>query len=326
MKQLIQNVLYMFHRKQSSTKNSHDEFANPPVDVQVGDSPHPVTKRIKSYARLMRLDRPIGIWLCLLPALWEIFMANPEHQLIFILVNFFLASILLRGAGCTINDIVDRHLDARVVRTISRPLAAKEVSVREAIIFAVAQITAGILIVSLISINAALFILFSIPFIIAYPYMKRITYWPQAWLGMTFNLFGLAGWIACAGHITLPGLLIYGGAILWTIGYDTQYAHQDKVDDKVAGMKSTALLFADRSKILVSLCYIGMIVLIMAAGAKVHMNWLFYFVLICASIQLFWQVVTWEMDNPDDCKRKFVSNQIFGLIVLVAIIIGNLNL
>lgn len=117
---------------------------------------------------------------------------------------------------------------------------------------------------------AALFILFSIPFIIDNPYMKRITYWPQAWLGMTFNLFELAGCIASTGHITLPGLLLYGGAILWTIGYDTPYAHQDKVDDKTAGMKSTALLLADRSKILVSLCYIGMMVFIMAAGAKVN--------------------------------------------------------
>lgn len=283
------------------------------------------SKKIKSYSRLMRLDRPIGIWLCLLPALWGIFMANPKHQLILILVDFFFASILLRGAGCTINDIVDRQLDAKVVRTKSRPLAAKEVSVKEAVIFAVVQIVAGIVIVSFININAALFILFSIPFIITYPYMKRITYWPQAWLGMTFNLFGLAGWIACTGHITLPGLLIYGGAILWTIGYDTQYAHQDKVDDKAAGIKSTALLFANRSKILVSFCYIGMIILILAAGATVYLNWLFYFVLICASVHLLWQVVTWEMDNPDDCKRKFVSNQIFGLILLVAIMLGHLT-
>ncbi|NUS43151.1 MAG: 4-hydroxybenzoate octaprenyltransferase [Mycobacteriaceae bacterium] len=270
----------------------------------------------------MRLDRPVGIWLYLLPALWSMFIVTPQRPVGELLVPFTLSAVLIRGAGCAANDLADRKLDAEVARTRHRPLAAGDLTVREAMVFGLLQMAAALVVLGSVSPAAAAVMFVSVPLIVAYPYMKRVTYWPQAWLGMTFNTFGLAACVAATGRVTVSAMLLYAAGLLWTVGYDTVYAHQDKVDDVAVGIKSTALLLRDYSRFFVASCYTGTVLLILAAGRVERFPWPFWVAMVPAVAQLVWQLGKWNMQDPDDCREKFVSNQIFGLLVLIAILIG----
>jgi 4-hydroxybenzoate polyprenyltransferase len=276
----------------------------------------------RPYARLARLDRPIGTWLLLLPGWWAITLAGfgaPDKELMGL---FLLGALVMRGAGCTFNDIIDRDIDAKVERTATRPLPAGEVSVRGAVIFLVAQLIIGLAV--LVQMNTAAIITgaASLALVFTYPFMKRITYWPQAWLGLTFNWGALLGWVAMRGEIDQPALLLYAAGIFWTLGYDTVYAHQDREDDALVGVKSTALALGTRTKPFVALMYLLTLGLIAAALMQPLMpSWPSLALLGAAGLHLAWQVLTLDIDNPANCLKRFRSNRDFGLLILAALLL-----
>jgi 4-hydroxybenzoate polyprenyltransferase len=280
---------------------------------------------LQPYAVLARLDRPIGIWLLLLPGWWSIMLAgggmfHTSLKAIEIFVLFGIGAIVMRAAGCVVNDLWDRRLDQKVERTAVRPLASGEISVAQACIFLGVLLGIGLLILLQMNrLTIALGIL-SLPLIILYPLMKRWTWWPQAFLGLTFNFGALMGWSAVTGAVGSPALLLYLGGVFWTLGYDTIYAHQDKEDDALAGIRSTALKFGAHSKEYVAMFYALAWMLMTAAcwlGSKDILAVLF---MLPAAWHFFHQVKTWDMNDPESSLATFRSNRGAGLWVLAAFI------
>ncbi len=280
---------------------------------------------LRAYARLMRLDRPIGTWLLLIPCLWSVAMASPAGWLDFWpMLLFTLGAIVMRGAGCVVNDIYDRNLDAMVERTRTRPLASGEIKLWQAVLFLIVLLILGLGVLLqfnrfTVSIGLSSFLLVAI-----YPLMKRITWWPQLVLGITFNWGALMGWSAITGKLGISAMLIYGAGIFWTLGYDTIYAHQDKNDDIEIGIKSTALLLGERSRPWIALFYLCALILLALAGYINDLGQIYYYLLVAAALHAMWQLALWRMDNPENCLQRFCSNRDFGLIVLVAILVGKL--
>ena len=235
---------------------------------------------------------------------------------------FALGAVVMRGAGCTFNDIVDRDLDGQVARTANRPLPSGAVSVRAAWMFLLVQCGVGLLILLSLNSFAVLVGVASLLPVIVYPFMKRITYWPQLFLGVAFNWGALLGWAAVAGELPLPAFLLYLAGIFWTLGYDTIYAHQDKEDDALIGVKSTALKFADRSRQVIAVFYGCAIGLFSLAGWSAGMGVVFWPLLAVAGGHLAWQVTRLEINKPDKCLSLFRSNRDFGAIVFMAILAG----
>jgi 4-hydroxybenzoate polyprenyltransferase len=279
----------------------------------------------RPYLRLARLDRPIGSWLLLLPCWWSAALAAiAAHQAapsLLHLVLFFVGAFAMRGAGCTWNDIVDRDLDASVERTRSRPIPAGQVTVVQAAAFLVLQALIGFLV--LISFNGFTVGLgvASLAIVAVYPFMKRITYWPQIVLGLAFSWGALMGWAAAFGRLDAPALLLYAGSISWVIGYDTIYAHQDREDDALIGIKSTALLFGERTKPMLSLFYGLAVVLIAAAGFLAGGGLLFAVGLLAFAAHLAWQVVRLDIAAPDLCLKLFKSDRDAGLILFAGLLL-----
>ncbi|MDH3240557.1 MAG: 4-hydroxybenzoate octaprenyltransferase [Alphaproteobacteria bacterium] len=280
----------------------------------------------RPYLRLARLDRPIGTWLLLFPCWWGLVLASPglaaPRHLALLAVLFALGAAVMRGAGCTFNDIIDRDIDAKVARTKSRPIPSGAVSPGQAAAFLVLQLALGLAI--LLSFNRFTIVLgfSSLLLVAAYPFMKRITYWPQAWLGLTFNWGALLGFAAVAGDIGPPALLLYAAGFFWTLGYDTIYAHQDKDDDLIAGVKSLALKLGDGTRPWLVGFYTVAAALMVAAGIAAGLGWPFYALSALAFAQLLWQALTAALDDPADCLAKFRSNRLFGWLVLAALIAG----
>ena len=281
---------------------------------------------LRPYALMMRLDRPTGWWLLLLPGWWSIALHGAvaggftlRHWGLMAL--FFFGAIIMRGAGCIINDLWDRELDQKVERTRVRPLASGAVSVRQASFFLVFLLVLGLLILLQTSPFAIGLGLFSMILVILYPAMKRITWWPQAFLGITFNFGALIGWAALENSLSAAPVLLYAAGIFWTLGYDTIYAHQDKEDDIMAGIKSTARLFGARSKIWIggfyALCW-GLLAL--SIFIQTQTNLYTVLLLLPAGLHFIWQLRRWEMDNQDSSLGMFKSNVIAGLLILVGIV------
>ena len=281
--------------------------------------------RMRPYARLARLDRPIGTWLLLFPGWWGIALAAPRWPDPRLLVLFALGAIVMRGAGCTLNDIADRNYDAQVARTRQRPLPSGAVSVPRAVLFLIAQLIVGAAV--LFSLNRVSIILglAVLALIGTYPLMKRITYWPQLFLGLNFNWGALVGWTAVTGRLAWPALLLYLGGIFWTIGYDTIYAHQDKEDDLRIGVKSSALALGDRTRPWLFAFYVAAVALWAAAGQRSGLGPLFWIGLALAGLQLGWQAARVDIDNPADCLAKFRSNRLVGWLLFAGIIAGHLG-
>jgi 4-hydroxybenzoate polyprenyltransferase len=279
----------------------------------------------RPYLRLARLDRPIGSWLLLLPCWWSSALAAvAAHQVaprVAHLVLFFIGAFAMRGAGCTWNDIVDRDLDASVERTRSRPIPSGQVSVAQAAAFLVLQALVGLLV--LVSFNRFTILLgiASLAIVAVYPFMKRITYWPQIVLGLAFSWGALMGWAAAFGRLGLPALLLYAGSIAWVIGYDTIYAHQDREDDALIGIKSTALLFGERTKPILSAFYALAVVLIAAAGFLAGAGAVFAIGLLVFAAHLAWQVVRLDIADPDLCLTLFKSDRDAGLILFAGLLL-----
>lgn len=283
-------------------------------------------EKLQPFAILMRLDRPIGWWLLLLPSWWSIALASGglgamnQHAWL-LMVLFFIGSIIMRGAGCVMNDIWDQKLDAQVERTKDRPLASGVVSRKQAIVFLMLLMSIGAVILFSMNMTTITLGLLTIPLIIAYPLMKRITYWPQAFLGITFNFGALMGWAAVTGEIELPAILLYIGGMFWTLGYDTIYAHQDKEDDLSIGIKSTALKLGDRSKNWVFGFYLIAITCMSLAVLLVKPSTMAACLLLLPLIEMAWQLQKWKMDDPENSLRMFKSNRDFGLLMLIACVV-----
>src|SRR5690349_2831516 len=278
----------------------------------------------RPYLRLARLDRPIGSWLLLMPCWWSVGLAgmhNDRFPSVWHIILFFIGAFAMRGAGCTWNDLVDRDLDGLVERTRSRPIPSGQVTVTQATIFMLAQALVGLLV--LIQFNRFTVVtgLASLLVVVVYPYMKRITYWPQIFLGLAFSWGALMGWPAAFGRLDWPALVLYAGSISWVIGYDTIYAHQDREDDLLIGIKSTALLFGETTPQMLAGFYAGAVALIGASGFMAGGGLVFTVGLIAFAAHLAWQVARLDIDDPAYCLVLFKSNRDAGLILFAAMLI-----
>ncbi len=279
---------------------------------------------LKPYLRLARLDRPIGSWLLLMPCWWSLGIAgmragefpNPWH-----IVLFFIGAFAMRGAGCTWNDLVDRDLDGRVERTRSRPIPSGQVSVKQAYAFMLLQMLVGLAVLLQFNFFTILCGFASLSVIVIYPFMKRITYWPQIVLGLAFSWGALMGWPAAFARLDWQPIVLYAGSICWVIAYDTIYAHQDREDDLMVGIKSTALLFCERTKPMLAAFYTAAVILIGWAGLMSDGGGIFLVGLALFAAHLAWQVWTIDIDDPSQCLMLFKSNRDAGLILFAAMLI-----
>jgi 4-hydroxybenzoate polyprenyltransferase len=281
----------------------------------------------RPYLRLARFDRPIGAWLLLLPCWWSsglaAIAAHEPLPNLWHLALFFVGAFTMRGAGCTWNDIVDRDLDARVERTRSRPLPSGQVSLAQAIGFLVLQALVGLLVLLQLNGFAIGTGIASLAIVAIYPFMKRFTYWPQIVLGLAFSWGALMGWAAAFGRLDWPAILLYAGAISWVIGYDTIYAHQDREDDALIGVKSTALLFGQTTKPMLAIFYGFAVILIAAAGVTAHAGIVFAIGLVAFAAHLGWQIIRLDIDDPDVCLMLFKSDRDAGLILFAGMVLDS---
>jgi 4-hydroxybenzoate polyprenyltransferase len=277
----------------------------------------------RPYLRLVRFDRPIGAWLLLFPCWWSQALAELSvgraHPSLWYLALFFAGAFLMRGAGCTYNDIVDRDYDAGVARTAARPIPSGQVSVAEARMFLAVLCLAGLVILLQFNLFTILLGASSLLLVAIYPFLKRVTYWPQLVLGLTFKWGALVGWAAVTGSLALAPLALYAGSVLWTIGYDTIYAHQDKEDDLAIGLKSTALKFGDATPRWLVAFYAGAVLLWGLAGGLAGAHLAFFVALALAGLQLAWQVVTLDVDDAGNCLARFKSNRLVGWLLFLGI-------
>jgi len=278
----------------------------------------------RPYLRLARLDRPIGSWLLLMPCWWSVGLAgmradhfpNAWH-----IVLFFIGAFAMRGAGCTWNDLVDRDLDGLVERTRSRPIPSKQVTVAQATIFMLAQALVGLLVLVQFNRFTVMCGIASLLVVAVYPFMKRVTYWPQIGLGLAFSWGALMGWPAAFGRLDAPALVLYAGSIAWVIGYDTIYAHQDAEDDALIGIKSTALLFGARTRAALMVFYGLAVVLIGAALTLAGARWPAWIGLAAFAAHLVWQIGRLEIGDPALCLRLFKSNRDAGLLLFAGLLV-----
>src|SRR5690349_1879202 len=279
----------------------------------------------RPYLRLARFDRPIGAWLLLLPCWWSAGLAAiaaraPAPKLAHVAL-FFVGAFVMRGAGCTWNDIVDRDLDGRVERTRSRPIPSGQVSVRGAAAFLVAQALVGLAVLLAFNGFAVMTGIASLAIVAVYPFMKRITWWPQIVLGLAFSWGALMGWAAWFGRLDAAAYLLYAGAIAWVIGYDTIYAHQDREDDALIGVKSTARLFEQRTKPMLALFYALAVLLIGTAGYMAAGGLVFWLGLAAFAAHLGWQIARLDIADPDNCLAVFKSDRDAGLILFTGMVL-----
>lgn len=280
---------------------------------------------ILPYLRLARFDRPIGFFLLAFPCFWSVALAArsleepyPDPWLLFL---FAVGAIAMRGAGCTYNDLIDREIDAQVARTRSRPLPSGQVKPRAAFVFMLALCLVGLAVLLSFNSTTIWLGLGVIPIVALYPFVKRFSHWPQAVLGLAFNWGALLGWPAVLGRLDWPAIVLYAGAVAWTIGYDTIYAHQDREDDDLIGLKSTALRFGSATKPWLASLYAFAWLAITAAGLMANAGTAFLICMLAAAAQLAWQVATLDIDDAENCLTRFRSNRDFAAIVLGAILL-----
>ncbi len=281
----------------------------------------------RPFLQLARTDRPIGGWLLMWPCWWSAALAattagepypNPWH-----LALFLIGAHVMRGAGCVWNDLLDRKIDAQVERTRSRPLPSGRVSTQAALAFMVALALTGLLVLLQFNRFTILLGIASLSIVAVYPLMKRLTSWPQAVLGLAFGWGALVGWAALFGSLALPPLLLYAATILWIVGYDTIYAHQDKEDDALIGMKSTALRFGEKTKTWLIGLYGGAWVLMALAGYLAGSGWMFLAGMLAAGGHLAWQIATLDTADGANCLTRFRANHAYGAIVFLALLAGD---
>ena len=282
-------------------------------------------ERLLPYARLMRLERPIGWQLLALPGLWSIALAGmhgtPATTLLWLAALFTIGAIIMRGAGCVYNDIIDRDIDAKVARTRNRPIPAGQVSVAAAWRFLALLLLLGLGILLLLNPPARIVGAASLLLVAIYPFMKRVTWWPQLFLGLAFNWAALLGWVAVRGQPEWPAVLLYFGGVFWTLAYDTIYAHQDRADDLIAGVKSSALRLGRTTPRWVVGFFAAALVMFTLAGYAAGAGVFWYLGLAAAALHAAWQVRTLDIEDAQRCLRLFRANRDFGLIILAGAVL-----
>ena len=283
----------------------------------------------RPFARLMRLDRPIGLWLLLIPCWWGLVLAQIAQgggmPNLWYGLLFLIGALIMRGAGCTLNDLADRDFDAQVARTRSRPIPSGQVSVKAAFAFLILQCLAGLVILLQFNWPTVILGAASLVLVAIYPFMKRFTYWPQVFLGLAFNWGALVGWSAIHGAIAWPAVLLYLGGISWTLAYDTIYAHQDKEDDALIGVKSTALKFGTASVTWIAGFFILAFALIEASLWLAQARLLAHMGVAAAALHAAWQIARLDIDNPQNCLKLFRSNRDLGLLLLLGLLLDTLT-
>ena len=277
---------------------------------------------VRPYLRLMRLDRPIGIWLLFWPCIFGLLLsdlAEPQTRSwaddLKLAALFAIGATVMRGAGCTYNDIVDRDLDARVARTRNRPIPSGQVSLRNAWLFIALQGAAGLAVLLQLNRFSIVLSACSLALIAIYPFLKRVTWWPQAWLGLTFNWGALVGFAAKTGHLSPRAFLLYAACLFWTLGYDTIYAQQDKEDDALAGVKSTARLFGRHSKSWVTLFYLIALLLLIGAARGIAPKPAFAVFVFGVGGHFLWQISRFEIHSSSACLAVFRANRDAGAVI-----------
>lgn len=295
-----------------------------PADAVAGTWVDQAPDWSRPYLRLARIDRPIGTWLLLWPCWWSIALARPPLSLWWLFLIFGIGATVMRGAGCVYNDIVDRDFDGAVERTRNRPLPSGAVNLAQAVLFMAALLFIGLLVLLSLNSFAVWLGAASLLVVAIYPFMKRFTDWPQFVLGLAFNWGALLGWAAVKGSLAPPAIALYAAGICWTLGYDTIYAHQDKEDDALLGLRSTALRFGSRTKAWLLLFYGGMIGFLALAAYLANLHLVFYVVGAFAAVHLAAQIIFTDLDDPDSCLKSFRSNHWLGALVFAAIVAAHI--
>jgi len=284
-------------------------------------------KQLNLFIELTRFKRPIGYMLLFWPCAWGLTLAydfsKNLNDYFFYLSLFFLGSVLMRSAGCIVNDISDKEFDKKVSRTKNRPIASNQVSVKLGIFYT--SILCLLALLVLINLNnlSILLALGSMPLAFTYPLMKRFTYWPQLFLGITFNYGLILGWTAIQGGISFVAIIFYFGAIFWTLGFDTIYGYQDLKDDEIIGIKSTSIKFKKNPKLFITICYLIFLTSLIITGVFMNLNTMFYFFILIPTAHLFfYQIYNFNFKDPKNCLKIFKSNNFFGAIILCNILIG----
>ena len=285
-------------------------------------------ENLKLFIQLTRLDKPIGYMLLFWPCLWGLTIAydfeNNFNTYVFYLVLFFFGSVLMRSAGCIVNDIADRNYDKKVLRTKNRPIASGKISVKLGFFYISLLCLLALIVLLQFNKLTIILALASMPLAFAYPYMKRLTYWPQLFLGITFNYGLLLGWISIQESLDLTPIIFYIGAIFWTLGYDTIYGYQDIKDDEIIGVKSTSIKFKNNPKKFLSLCYVITFISIISIGVLMNFNNYYFLFLILPAIHLFFQIKVLNIKDQNICLKIFKSNNMLGLIIFTNLLIGKL--
>lgn len=276
------------------------------------------------YLQLLRFDRPIGIWLLFFPAAWGVLL-SPTLLKPWLLMAMLAGAVITRAAGCIINDLTDRRLDRQVERTRNRPLANGTVPAWQAFLLLAALLVAALLLAFSLPRQVVVLSLLASPMIAAYPWMKRFTWWPQLFLGFTFNFGALIGWAATGVGLAMPAYTLYAACIFWTLGYDTIYALQDRADDAAIGIKSTARALVGQMRPAVAACYIAMLALLTASFVRAGAPMLAYFGILGAGVQAAWQLAQLDETKPERAGALFRSNQWLGFVVLAALLLGRVG-
>ena len=286
-------------------------------------------KQLNLFIQLIRLKQPIGFMLLFWPCSWGLtiaydFSKNIDTYFLYS-VLFFMGSVLMRSAGCIVNDITDKEFDKKVERTKNRPIAAGKISIRTALFYTLILCTLAFLVLINFNLLTIILAIASIPLAFTYPLMKRYTYWPQLFLGITFNYGLILGWVSITNDLNIVPVVFYFGAIFWTLGYDTIYGFQDIVDDEIIGVKSTSIKFKKKAKDFLILCYFVLALSLLIVGYLMKFNIYFYFSIILTVIHLFfYQIRLFNFQDTKKCSKIFRSNNTIGILVLLNILVGKI--
>jgi 4-hydroxybenzoate polyprenyl transferase len=281
--------------------------------------------KISPYIELIRLKKPIGFMLLFWPCAWGLTLAydfnEKKSTFVLLIILFFLGAVLMRSAGCIVNDIFDKNFDKEVFRTKERPIASGRISIKSAIFLTVILCLLAFIILIQFNKLTIYLALLSMPFAFTYPLMKRYTYWPQLFLGLTFNFGIILGWIAVTNELNILPFILYIGAVFWTMGYDTIYGFQDIKDDEIIGLKSTSIKFKKKPYYFLTLCYTVFLITIILIGVMHNYNFIFFTLVFLISLQLyFFQLYKLSLDNMKSCLHTFKSNNFLGLIIFLTLL------
>ena len=284
-------------------------------------------KQLNLFIELTRLKKPIGFMLLFWPCSWGLTLAydfsKNLNDYFFYLLLFLIGSILMRSAGCIVNDISDKEFDKKVFRTKERPIASGKISIKLGLVYTATLCLFALLVLLNFNTVTIVIALGSMPLAFSYPLMKRYTYWPQLFLGITFNYGLILGWVCINNHLDTIPIILYSGAIFWTLGFDTIYGFQDINDDEIIGIKSTSIKFKKNPKLFLYTCYLIFITSLIATGLLMNFNYLFYLFLLIPTTHLFlYQVYNFNFKDPLNCFKIFKSNNFLGFLILFNIVIG----